>query len=77
MRLNIDRSFPSHPLPPAPPANADLAKQVREDFRVFATKLNASIPDSREKSIMLTHLEDASMYAVKAAICDGPANTDG
>ncbi len=68
--MNLDRSFPAHPLPKPDPAVLSLAALVREKFRALAIEVNSLLPDSREKALTMTHLEDASTYAVKAVYAD-------
>ncbi len=74
--MNVDRSFPRHPLPSPAPEVIDAAKMLRDLFRQWATTLDITLKDSREKSLALTHLEDASTYASKAIYADGPAAID-
>lgn len=62
---DIEHRFNYHP-----PAT-DVAKykhnQVREACKALALNLNALLPDGREKSLVMTHLEDV-MYCANAAI---------
>lgn len=50
------------------PTEAQLAyqAQLREDIAAIATSINADVADSREKSLAITHLEEALMWAGKA-----------
>lgn len=41
-------------------------KDFREDVHALAQRLNSKVEDSREKSLALTHLEEALMWAGKA-----------
>jgi hypothetical protein len=41
----------------------DLYQQIRDAAHELAKLLDASCPDSREKSLAITHLEDAVMWA--------------
>lgn len=68
--MNLDRSFPQHPLPKPTDEVLNTASALREGCRNLANLINDVLPDSREKSLALTHLEDASTYAVKAAYAD-------
>lgn len=44
----------------------DYQRQLREDIADIADNINQSVADSREKSLALTHLEEALMWAGKA-----------
>lgn len=68
--MNIDRSFPPHPLPKPSDATLAAASLIRNAYRNIAWLTNDLLPESREKSLALTHLEDASTYAVKAVYAD-------
>jgi hypothetical protein len=70
MPFDIDRSFPMHPLPKTSDGTQAAAVICRGKFREMAGYLAQAMPDSREKSLALTHLEDASTYAVKAIYAD-------
>ena len=50
------------------PTEAQLQQQalLRQQIADLAVEINAEIEDSREKSLALTHLEDALMWAGKA-----------
>lgn len=39
---------------------------IRKEFRELAKSVVANVPDSREKSLALTELENARMYAILA-----------
>lgn len=56
-------------------SNATLPRHVetRLAFRAFAEKLDAALPDSREKSLMFTALQEASMWTHCAIAMDAPA----
>lgn len=49
-------------------AEATLPKhqELRETFKKVASFLDEKLPDSREKSLVFTKLEEASMYSHKA-----------
>lgn len=51
-----------------PPSDIQLAtqKELREDLHRIAKRLNDEVMDSREKSLALTKLEEALMWAGKA-----------
>lgn len=56
------------------PSQAGLEKvaELRKAFSELHDKINAIAPDSREKSVALTHMETAAMYAIKAVVCNDP-----
>lgn len=47
-------------------------EQVRVAFMKLTLFLDELVPDGRAKSVMVTHLEDASMWANKAISYDAP-----
>ena len=49
-------------------SEADLTKMdtLRDEVRLLAMTVNALVPDSREKSLALTALEESLMWANKA-----------
>jgi len=59
----IDRVFTFHP------ANSEKNQperyeELRTYFRQLATWVNQKCPESREKSLAITHLQEAMMFAV-------------
>jgi hypothetical protein len=46
--------------------------QVRAGFRALANVIQTSIPVSRERSLALTKLEEAAMWANKAIVYEAP-----
>jgi hypothetical protein len=48
---------------PPKDGQADRYIAIREEAHRLAAKLNKWVPDSREKSLAMTHLEDAVMWA--------------
>jgi len=58
------------------PSDADivLIEDVRTAGKLFGAAIIGSSPDSRERSLALTHLEEAVMWAVKAIVL--PRNGD-
>lgn len=56
----IERRF-SHHVPVGEQTNTHGA--IREAYKVFATTLAAWMPDSREKSLAFTALEESSFWA--------------
>lgn len=59
--------------------NATLPKHrdTRLAFRAFAEQLDALLPDSREKSLAFTHLQEASMWTHCAIAMNAPLVTEG
>jgi hypothetical protein len=47
-------------------------REVRLNFRQFAEYLDVLVRDGREKSLMMTELESASMWAHKAIAKNAP-----
>ena len=47
-------------------------EDVRSAFMKFVLYLDARVPDGRAKNVMMTHLEDASMWANKAISHEAP-----
>lgn len=54
--------------------NATLPRhrEVRLAYRAFAEKLDELLPDSREKSLVFTALQEASMWTHCAIAMDAP-----
>jgi hypothetical protein len=48
---------------------------VRAEALKFAEKINELCPDSREKSLAITHLEDAVMWANASIARNKPVQT--
>ena len=51
-------------------------ENVRRAYMQFVTFLDGQIPDGRAKNVMMTHLEDASMWANKAISYEAPLIRD-
>lgn len=47
-------------------------RQLREAFSALHEKINELAPQSRERSVALTELETAAMWAIKAVVCNDP-----
>ncbi len=47
------------------PSNNEMVDQIKEQANALAEVVN-KLPPSRRRSIALTHIETASMFAVKA-----------
>lgn len=60
MTINIERNFSHHP-----PKDDQLVRyeQIRNYGRAFAALIENFCPDSREKSIAMTKLEECVMWA--------------
>lgn len=48
------------------PSGSDTIKTLKEEANYFASLIER-LPEGRRRSLALTYLETASMYAVKAA----------
>jgi len=51
--------------------HADAHAGVRAGCKRLATELDALLPDGREKSLVMTHLEEASFWANAAIAREG------
>ena len=67
----ISKTFAYHK-----PSNDGLAKiaSLRESFSDLMEHIKAVCPDSREKSVAITNLEQAGMWAIKAVVSNDPAS---
>jgi hypothetical protein len=56
------------------PSENGLAKitSLREAFSILHSAIELNAPASREKSVALTNLETAAMWAIKAVVCNDP-----
>lgn len=59
-RSELENRFGFHP---ATDESRPKHQQVRESFVDFADDLDQLLPDGREKSLVMTALEEASMWA--------------
>ncbi len=50
----------------------DKIRQLREAFSTLHDLIEATAPQSREKSVALTNLETTAMWAIKAVVCNDP-----
>lgn len=53
------------------PASKDISAQldkIRAAHKALAVKMHKALPESREASLALTHLETASMFAIAAVV---------
>ena len=56
------------------PSDAGLATitKLREEFSRLYEVIAESCPTSRERSVALTELETAAMWAIKSVVCNDP-----
>jgi hypothetical protein len=57
---DIETRFTYHP---PSPAQVPVFQEIRDQAKALATKLNEVVPNGREKSLAITHLEDTVMWA--------------
>ncbi|MEO0479614.1 MAG: hypothetical protein AAF196_09050 [Planctomycetota bacterium] len=62
---------------PQGPSDIDMHQAVRARTTELAQWVNSALPDGREKSIALTKLDEARMWANAAVALKRPATTDG
>jgi hypothetical protein len=61
----LDRSLTNH----TPPSQVvAVIEDVREMARHLGARIITACPDSRERSLALTHLEETTMWAVKSLV---------
>lgn len=67
----IDKPFAYHK-----PSDDGLVKitALREAFSIVAAAIEANCTPSRQKSIAVTELETAAMWAIKAVVFNDPAS---
>jgi len=64
----LERSMTNH----TPSADGiERIEKVREAAKDLGAVIIGDCPDSRERSLALTHLEDAVMWAVKSVVLTG------
>lgn len=68
MARELERRFTTHQMSPA---KAEQAQIIRDEALRFSTLLDNFLPASRELSCALTHIEEASFWAV-AGLARGP-----
>ena len=49
------------------PSGSDVVREIKEASNALAVEIE-KLPNSRRRSVALTYLETASMWAVKAAV---------
>jgi hypothetical protein len=56
------------------PSEEGLKKinMLREAFSELSSHISVLCPDTREKSVALTHLETTAMWAIKSVVCNDP-----
>ena len=69
----IERNMTNHP--PADDVQVQMEK-VREKFKAAGKALLAECPESRERSLALTNLEQALMWAI-ASLARPPLDSNG
>jgi len=55
-----------------PNATASRHADMRKKFRDFAEELDAALPDGRDKALVMTKLQEASMWTHWAIAQDAP-----
>lgn len=67
--MRIEKAFAYHK-----PSEEGLERitHLRGLFSDMAQVIKEIAPDSREKSVALTHLETTAMWAIKAVVCNDP-----
>jgi len=55
---------------PATDETREMHSHVRESFIDLANELNSFLPESREKSLFLTALQEAAMWANASIACN-------
>lgn len=53
-------------------AGIDKIAKLREAFSQLDDLITELAPNSREKSVAITQLETAAMWAIKAVVCNDP-----
>ena len=69
LSTNVDRSL-SHQVPGA--AGVKKIEVLREAAKVFAEAIESQTPVSRERSLAITKLEEALMWAIKSVVLEPP-----
>lgn len=68
---DIDNRFQYHP--PKDEGTKELHQQVRQTLHSVASSFNSALPEGREKSLAITHLEEAMFWANAAIARKGGA----
>jgi len=53
----------------------DRIRQLRDLFSQLHEEIERLAPQSRERSVALTNLETAAMWAIKSVVCNDPEST--
>lgn len=65
----MDKTFAYHK--PSPEGLAKIGC-LRVEFSELLNTIKNECPDSREKSVAITQLETAAMWAIKSVVCNDP-----
>ncbi len=57
------------------PEGLNKITTLRESFSALTNAINDTCPPSRERSVALTELETAAMWAIKAVVFNDPASS--
>lgn len=52
----------------------DRIRKLRQSFSDLHRLIEVATPASRERSVALTNLETAAMWAIKAVVCNDPGS---
>jgi hypothetical protein len=67
--MPIDKPYAYHK---PSPIGLDKINQLREAFSDLEQLIKATCPESRHKSVAITHLETTAMWAIKAVVFNDP-----
>jgi len=67
--MPIDKPFAYHK---PSPAGLDKITDLREGFSSLKTIIETVCPESRHRSVAITELETAAMWAIKAVVFNDP-----
>ncbi len=70
-RAHIDKPFAYHK--PSDDGHRRITR-LREDFSRVKASIERNCPESRQRSVALTELETAAMWAIKAVVFNDPAS---
>ncbi len=69
--MPIDKPFAYHK---PSPDGLERINALREGFSTLKTQIESTCPASRERSVAITELETAAMWAIKAVVFNDPAS---